>query len=112
LEEAIRSRLNLIGDPCSVANGVPMGIDEMGLVDSVDVDRGGNAIIHLRLTSPTCHMIGYFDVEARRLALEVAGVRSVQVHSDMGLDWTPDMMSDDAKRRRRVALRARGIPIP
>jgi metal-sulfur cluster biosynthetic enzyme len=56
-------------------------------------------------------MVGYFQVEAQRRALEVPGVRSAEVSSDSGLDWTPAMMSDDAKRRRRLALQARGITI-
>jgi len=108
---AIRRRLNSIGDPCSVANGVPMGVDDMGLVRGVELDDGGHAVIDLRLTSPTCHMVGYFHVEAERRALEVEGVRSVEVRHDLGLDWSPEHMSDDAKRRRRVALRARGLTL-
>jgi hypothetical protein len=32
----IRRVLDGIGDPCSVGNGIPMGIEEMGLVESVE----------------------------------------------------------------------------
>jgi metal-sulfur cluster biosynthetic enzyme len=110
VEQEIRRALDTIGDPCSVGNGVPMGIEEMGLVESVQLDRDGHAVIRLRLTSPTCHMVSYFKVEAEERARQVPGVRSVEVHSDLGLDWSPQMMSDAAKERRRAALRARGIP--
>jgi metal-sulfur cluster biosynthetic enzyme len=107
----VRRRLDAIGDPCSVAQGTPMGLDEMGLVRDVRVDADGNVAIDLRLTSPTCVMVGYFRAEAERLVGELPGVRSVQVHWDQGLDWTPADMSRDAQRRRRATLRARGVPV-
>jgi metal-sulfur cluster biosynthetic enzyme len=86
-----------------------MGIEEMGLVESVDVDADGHVVIKLRLTSPTCHMVSYFKVEAEDRASGVPGVRSVRAVSDIGLDWSPQMMSPAAKERRRAALRAKGI---
>jgi len=106
----IRAQLNTIGDPCSVAQGVPMGLDDMGLVRDVLIDGDGNVGIDLRLTSPSCHIVGYFDVEARRRVLELAGVKSVTVRVDQGLDWTPQMMSARAQERRRKVLEARGAP--
>lgn len=106
----IERLLDTIGDPCSVAQGVPMGLAEMGIVERVTVDREGHAEIRLRLTSPSCMMVGYFTVEAERLLLGIPGIRSVAVSTDIGLDWRPDMMSAAAKRRRRQALLARGVP--
>ena len=108
----IRRALDSIGDPCSVGSGVPMGIEEMGLVEAVEVDLDGNVVIRLRLTSPTCHMVSYFKVEAEERARQVLGVRSVRAVSDTGLDWSPEMMSAAAKQRRRESLRARGITLP
>lgn len=106
----IRRQLDTIGDPCSVAQGSSMGLDEMGLVEDVEVDADGNVTVRLRLTSPTCTMVGYFGVEAKRLVGALPGVRNVEVRADLGLDWTPDMMSEAAKARRRAVLAARGIP--
>jgi metal-sulfur cluster biosynthetic enzyme len=110
MEAEIRRRLNTIGDPCSVANGVPMGLDDMGLVESVDVGPDGDVQIKLRLTSPTCVMVSHFKIQAEELTREIPGVRNVAVRSDLGLDWSPDMMSASARRRRGAALRARGVP--
>jgi metal-sulfur cluster biosynthetic enzyme len=107
----VRWRLDSISDPCSVANGTPMGLNEMGLIAAVQVDPDGNVVIHLRLTSPTCMMISYFTLQAQELVGQIAGVRTVEVLADQGLDWAPEMMSEDSKRRRRASLRARGIPI-
>jgi metal-sulfur cluster biosynthetic enzyme len=105
----IRRVLDGIGDPCSAGNGTPMGIEEMGLVEAVEVDPDGHAVIRLRLTSPTCHMVAYFKVEAEERAMQIPGVRSVRALSDIGLDWTPAMMSEGAKARRRLHLQSRGI---
>jgi metal-sulfur cluster biosynthetic enzyme len=107
----IHRQLNSIGDPCSVAHGVPMGLDDMGLVQDVQVDPDGNVDIRLRLTSPTCVMVSYFKVQAEDLIAALPAVRSVRVTTDLGLDWTPDMMSEAAKQRRRAALMARGIAV-
>jgi metal-sulfur cluster biosynthetic enzyme len=87
-----------------------MGLGEMGIVERVTVDCDGHADIRLRLTSPSCMMVGYFTVETERLVLGVSGIRSVAVSTDIGLDWRPDMMSAAATRRRREALLARGLP--
>jgi metal-sulfur cluster biosynthetic enzyme len=108
--EAIRRQVNSIGDPCSVAVGTPMGIEDMGLIERIDLDQDGNVLVALRLTSPCCMNVGYFDVETRKRVLQVPGVRSVEVITDRGLDWDPSMMSDDAKRRRRESLLRRGFP--
>jgi metal-sulfur cluster biosynthetic enzyme len=110
LEAEIRRLLDTIGDPCAVAQGVPMGIGEMGLVERAESGPGGHVEIALRLTSPSCLMVGYFRVEAERLVLAIPGVRSVAVSCDTGLDWRPEMMSEAGRRRRREALLARGAP--
>lgn len=104
LSDQIRARLDLIHDPCSVAAGSPMGLDEMGLVREVAVSPDGDVTIDLRLTSPFCHMIGFFQAEAKRLAGELDGVRSVTVKGDMGLDWSPDLIAAAAQARRRLPL--------
>jgi len=112
LSAVIRRELDTIGDPCSVAHGSPMGLDEMGLVEDLDVDADGNVRVRLRLTSPTCTMVGYFGVEVRSRLGRLPGVRSVEVTTDLGLDWTPEHMTEAARARRRANLRARGIPTP
>jgi metal-sulfur cluster biosynthetic enzyme len=112
LVSEIRRELDTIGDPCSVAHGTPMGLDEMGLVEAVHIDAEGNVRICLRLTSPTCVMVGYFGVQARSRIGRLPGVRSVEVTADHGLDWTPGHMSEGAQARRRALLHSRGIPMP
>jgi metal-sulfur cluster biosynthetic enzyme len=104
LRAAILERLDEIKDPCSCAGGVPMGLGEMGLVDSVDISPAGDVAIRLRLTSPFCHMIGFMKKEAIAKVGALPAVRSVSLEADNGLDWSPSMISEAAQRRRQQRL--------
>ncbi len=105
LRDAIVSRLDEIKDPCSVAAGTPLGLAEMGLIGQLDISPDGEVAIELRLTSPFCHMIGFFEVEARRLLLEIPGVIRVSLTGDTGLDWSPEYIAKAAQARRTVQRR-------
>ena len=111
LKAAIREILDTIGDPCSVSVGVPMGLHEMGLVEDIDIDDKGAVVLRMRLTSPLCHMIGYFNVEIEDRLLALEGVRTVEITTDRGLDWTADHMTEAARERRRLSLLAKGFPV-
>lgn len=104
LEEEIRERLNEIQDPCSVATGSAVGLADMGLVEDVSVTPDGDVRISLRLTSPTCNMLGYMAEEANAKVRQLGGVRSVEVVADEGLDWSPSLMSPAAQERRRARV--------
>lgn len=107
LRTEVLRRLDEIQDPCSVAGGTPMGLAEMGLVGSVRISPSGDVEIDLRLTSPFCHMIGFMKTEAMAKVGDIEGVRSVAVTGDAGLDWSPEMISPAAQRRRRERLERR-----
>ncbi|BBB14396.1 iron-sulfur cluster assembly protein [Sphingopyxis sp. FD7] len=113
LEGLIRRELDTIKDPCSIASGVPLGLDEMGLIDRIDI-VGAAVTVYLRLTSPFCHMIGFFHVEAARLLGAIDGIETVQVIADNGLDWTPSLISAKAQRLRseRILAMADGLSEP
>jgi metal-sulfur cluster biosynthetic enzyme len=102
---AIIAQLDEIKDPCSLASGVPMGLAEMGLVDRIEISPGGDVAIRLRLTSPFCHMIGYFKTEVQRRVLALPGIASVSLSADNGLDWSPERISAPAQARRAAHLR-------
>jgi metal-sulfur cluster biosynthetic enzyme len=104
--DAILAELDEIKDPCSMASGVPMGLAEMGLIDTLEISAGGEVAIRLRLTSPFCHMIGFFKVEAQRRVMGMPGVTSVTLSADNGLDWSPDRISPAAQARRAGQLNA------
>lgn len=60
---AIREQLDQIVDPCSEARGTDISIVEMGLLKSIQVDNG-SVHVELRITSPSCMMVGYFIEKA------------------------------------------------
>lgn len=105
----IIAALDEIKDPCSVANGTPMGLAEMGLIGTLDVSDTGEVAIEMRLTSPFCHMIGYFKVEAQERLMKLPGVTSVAFSADQGLDWSPAMMSATARERRLVNMQTKNV---
>ena len=79
LRAQITAQLDEIKDPCSLAAGTPMGLAEMGLVDAVEIADSGAVLVKLRLTSPFCHMIGYFTKEVARRIEALPGVTSVDL---------------------------------
>lgn len=104
LRRRIISELDGIEDPCSLASGAPLGLDEMGLVDDIEISDAGDVRVRLRLTSPFCHMIGFFHVEAKRRLLALPGVETVTVEADNGLDWSPARIKGAGLARREAHL--------
>lgn len=100
----ILDRLNRIYDPCSVASGYALGLNDMGLVESVSLDPAGTVTVNIRLTSPGCLMIGYFVTEIRRSLSEMDEVTNVIVKHDIGENWEPEMMAPAALAQRRKRL--------
>ncbi len=102
---AVRERLDRIVDPCSEARGTDISIVEMGLLKSIEVD-GGTVRIELRITSPSCMMVGYFIEQAEERVGSLPGVEEVTLETDAGLSWREEMMSEAAMERRREHQRA------
>ncbi|MFJ7078929.1 metal-sulfur cluster assembly factor [Streptomyces sp. NPDC098781] len=105
----INRRINSVGDPCSVAHGSPLGLVDMGMVESVVVGGDGHLRVGMRLTSPSCYMVGYFAEEIRERLADLPRITQVTVEFDNGLDWTPQLMTESGRHKRRQALAARGI---
>ncbi len=97
---AVRERLDEIIDPCSEARGTDISIVEMGLLKSIEIDNGA-VHIELRITSPSCMMVGYFIEQAQERVGTLPGIEAVTLATDAGLSWRDEMMSDGAKERRQ-----------
>ena len=52
LEESAWACLREIYDPCSLATGYPLNLDEMGLVSSVDIGADGDVRVHIASPRP------------------------------------------------------------
>lgn len=98
---AVREELDEIVDPCSEARGTDISIVEMGLLKSIEVaDR--RVHIELRITSPSCMMVGYFIEQAQKRVGSLDGVEEVTLSTDAGMRWREEMMAESAKGRRRA----------
>jgi metal-sulfur cluster biosynthetic enzyme len=91
-------------DPCSVGNRTPMSITEMGLIRSITVSEAGKVRIDMRLTAPSCLMVGHFNDEARSRISRLPGVTDVKLTFDAGHDWSPDLLSPKAQLQRAQRL--------
>ncbi len=111
LERRMRAELNEILDPCSVGSGNPMGVEEMGLIERLELSSDGCATVSYRLTAPGCLMVGVFRSESVARLSAFSEVRRVEVTFDSGLDWSPDMLSADAQSRRQAHLVSLGLPV-
>lgn len=106
-EARVREALRDIIDPCSAATGSCLDVVEMGLVKRIDVepgDDGDQVEVDLRLTSPMCHQVPYFYEEIEGTVGDLEGVASATLDTDYGLEWTEDMLSEEAKRKRQAVL--------
>lgn len=96
----VREQLDQIVDPCSEARGTDISIVEMGLLKSIEID-GETVQVELRITSPSCMMVGYFIEQIEDRVGNLPGVKEVSLETDAGLSWREEMMSEKAKERRR-----------
>jgi metal-sulfur cluster biosynthetic enzyme len=106
--EYIRRTADTIHDPCGMATGVRLGLNEMGLLRQVQTEpdaEGWSVRIQLRLTSPGCvYFFAFKDNLEERLGAHPQ-ISHVVVDWDPSLDWTPEDLSPAAQskleRRRR-----------
>ena len=93
--EEVGASLRGIVGPCSAATGMPLSIVDMDLVRHVEIE-GDEVRVELRLTSPLCHQVSYFLMEIEHPVGAVDGVRSVTCDHDLGVEWTPALISPSA----------------
>lgn len=112
-ETELLELIRTIPDPCSLSVGVPIGIGDMGMLQSLTCEEG-RVTVRMQITSPMCTMAVYFmrEIEQRLLAQE--GVQSVHVEFDQSLEWRPEHISAEARQRlleRRIgSLGGRTVP--
>ena len=103
LTDEVLGRLAGVVDPCSTASVVSMSIVELGLVRDVSLEEG-ILTVHLRLTSPSCIMVGYIAREVISRLEDLPTVTEVRIAPDEGLDWDPSMMDPAVAEERRKRL--------
>jgi metal-sulfur cluster biosynthetic enzyme len=101
-ELEIKSLLDEIVDPCSVAAGTRMGLVEMGIVDCVEV-RGESVSITLLPTFPGCIYTAVFAEEITRRLERLSWLDEIRVEQVEGSIWDEDHMSSRARERLQTA---------
>lgn len=92
------SRLQGVIDPCSAATKVPLSIVEMGMIEHVDI-ASGRVTVALRMTSPFCHALPYFEMEIDRVLAGLPGFVGATCTFDHGGNWEPNYMTAQAQKK-------------
>jgi len=110
IEDAVRSALQQVCDPCSIAANAPVSIIDMGLVRDWSVDENGNLVVRMGLTSPSCTMGPHMIRAAEQLLSAIPGLNSARVEVDPAVFWTPADMTESGRTaldsRRQESLSA------
>ena len=106
LVNRIRAAVNDIHDPCSVSQGVPTGLVDMGLLCDVQLrpPEGGRhrVLVRIRLTGPGCFYGIYFEREIRVRLEAMADIGAIDVEFSSEFDWTPDDVAPHIQQRLRM----------
>ena len=111
LIERVRAAVNEIPDPCSVSQGVPTGLVDMGLLCDIEVGPGDagehDVLVRLRLTGPGCFYGIHFEREIRQRLEVMADVEAIDVEFSREFDWTqediaPHIQQQLRERRERL----------
>jgi metal-sulfur cluster biosynthetic enzyme len=102
----VLAAINQVVDPCSAGVRVPIGVVDMGLVESVNLN-GGRVSIELLTTAPFCLFTGLLEEEVQRRVSALPWVESVHVafNSDPRLLGTWDEKRMSAGARAALAQR-------
>ena len=92
-EKAALQNLKKIYDP-----EIPMNIVDLGLIYGFDW-KGDDLTLHMTLTAPGCPVAGILAEEVKAAVEKVPGVHSATVDMVWEPAWTPERMSEFAKRQ-------------
>ena len=92
-EALITAELKKIYDP-----EIPMNIVDLGLIYGFDWN-GDNVTLRMTLTAPGCPVAGILAEEIKTAIEKVPRVQSATVEMVWDPPWTPERMSDFAKRQ-------------
>ncbi len=112
LRARVLERIDSIQDPCSLAQAIPIGLSEMGLVTDVRLsepdDEGRRDVqLVLRVTAPGCMYVPFMDRSIRTAVGELEGVGEVATDWDADADWSPSEISAPAQARIHEARQRR-----
>ena len=75
---------------------IPVDIYELGLIYEINID-GQKVAVKMTLTAPNCPIADVVVAQVHNAVMMVPGVESVSVDLVFEPEWTPSLMSDEAK---------------
>jgi len=76
---------------------IPINIYDLGLVYNIDLGEGTIGI-RMTLTAPGCPASGYISTDVKRKLESLPGVKEANVQIVWDPPWTPEMMTETAKK--------------
>jgi len=76
---------------------IPINVYDLGLIYDIAV-KGSKVQVKMTLTAPGCPMARMISYDVEGKLKKVKGVSEVKVEVVWDPPWTPDKMSDEAKR--------------
>ena len=104
LKERVLAKVNAVQDPCSLAQAIPVGLTDMGLVTDVRVSEADAEGRHdvgltLRVTAPGCLYMPFMDSSIKAAVAELAEVGEISTEWDADAEWSPSEIAEPARRR-------------
>ena len=91
-KEAVLEKLKEVYDP-----EIPINVVDLGLIYDVQINDG-QVYVKMTLTAPGCAIGPYIAQQVEWAVQELEGVKDVQVEMTFDPPWTPDMISEEAKK--------------
>ncbi len=93
-KEEVVDRLRNVYDP-----EIPVNIIDLGLIYKINIDEKNNIKIDMTLTAPGCPLAGMISKYVEDELAKMENVGKIEVNLVWEPQWTPDMMSDEAKAK-------------
>src|SRR6201995_1907217 len=77
---------------------IPMDLVELGLIYELMVKKGGIVYVEMTLTTPACPVAASMPGEVETAIRAVPGVSDVRVKLVWTPPWTPERMTEEARR--------------
>lgn len=78
---------------------IPINIYDLGLVYNIDLKPEGKVDVKMTLTAPGCPASAYIHQDVKRKIEQLQGVKEAVVNIVWDPPWTPEMMSETAKKQ-------------
>ncbi|PIQ82731.1 MAG: aromatic ring hydroxylase [Candidatus Omnitrophica bacterium CG11_big_fil_rev_8_21_14_0_20_64_10] len=93
-EQQVLEGLKTVNDP-----EIPVNIVDLGLIYGVKILPDDKVEVTMTLTTKGCGMSYQIAMSAKQSVLKVPGVKEATVHVVWEPAWTPDRMSEEAKKK-------------